>query len=72
MTTMNAKARRPIPPQYLSLLGPHPSLAPELERLADVEVPTAGPPAPPAEQLLLIPPDPAEGRKPRASRARRR
>jgi len=48
-----------------SLLGRNPSLAPTVERLARIPRPVAGPPRPAEEELLLIPPDPSEGRAPR-------
>jgi hypothetical protein len=53
------------------LLNSHPSLAPTLTRLARIPRPVAGPPRP-AEQGLLIPPDPSEGQAPRRASRRGR
>src|SRR5262249_21768173 len=48
-----------------SLLNRYPSLAQAVERLARIPRPVAGPPRPVEQELLLIPPDPSEGRAPR-------
>ena len=54
------------------LLLQSPSLAPTIDRLSTIPQPTAGPPAPSAEQLVLIPPSPAEGIKPQRQTASRK
>ena len=40
-------------PDLYVLYRDHPSLAPEIQRLRKVKMPTAGPPAPPALQAVM-------------------
>jgi hypothetical protein len=54
------------------LLGQHPSLSAEFQRLQAVVLPTAGARTSPAEQLPLIARSPTEGRGPGRRDARRR